>query len=217
MFTVCYSAKGGQGCTAVTATLALLEPDTLVIDVGGDLPALLGLCEPHGPGICDLLADNQPVDRATLAAITIDTGTIRVIPAGQTPAHAVPTDRWSELANALTSDSRAVFLDAGTNTVAASLQADRRLLVVRACYLALRRAIALPIRPDVVIVIVEPGRALSVADIESALGVPVAAEIPIDPAVARAIDAGLFAARLPRQLRHAFGNLAVDPDAARRV
>jgi MinD-like ATPase involved in chromosome partitioning or flagellar assembly len=213
MFTVCYSPKGGQGCTAATATLALLETDALVIDVGGDLPALLGLPEPHVPGICDLLTDTAPVDLATLTAITIEIGTIRLIPTGLSPAHEVPAERWTELANLLAADGRAVFLDAGTNTAAASAAADRRLLVVRACYIALRRAIALPVQPDMAIVLVEPGRALSVADIESALGVPVAAEIPIDPAVARAIDAGLFAARLPTQLRRALGNLAVDPQA----
>ena len=45
--------------------------------------------------------------------------------------------------------------------------------------------------------VAEPGRALRVPDIERAIGVPVVATISHDPAVARAVDAGLLAARLP--------------------
>jgi hypothetical protein len=62
-------------------------------------------------------------------------------------------------------------------------------------------------------VIVEPGRAFSVTDIESAFGIPVTAEIPIDPAIAWAIDAGLFATRLPRQLGRVLAHLATGPEA----
>jgi hypothetical protein len=148
MFTVCSSPKGGQGCTTVTAALAVIEPDALVIDVGGDLPALLGLPEPAGLGVCDLLADTQPIDLAALDTITVTTDTIRLVPAGQTPASEVRAGRWTELANVVARQRRTVFLDAGTNTVAASVPADRRLLMVRACSLALRRAIALPVRSD---------------------------------------------------------------------
>ena len=74
------------------------------------------------------------------------------------------------------------------------------LLVTRACYLALRRAVATPWRPDGVVLVAEPGRALHGPDIERAVGVPVVATISHDPAVARAVDAGLLAARLPRML-----------------
>jgi hypothetical protein len=80
MFTVCYSAKGGQGCTTVTAALAVLEPDAIVIDIGGDVPTVLGFPEPYGLGICDLLADTQPIDLATLdkrlcCVVGLDRGT----------------------------------------------------------------------------------------------------------------------------------------------
>jgi hypothetical protein len=67
---------------------------------------------------------------------------------------------------------------------------------------------ASPLRPSEVVVVREPGRSLSRHDIESALGAPVRAEIEADPAVARAVDAGLLMARrlprsLERGLRHA--------------
>lgn len=216
MLTVCYSPKGGQGCTTVTAALAAHEPDALLIDIGGDLPALLGIPEPAGPGICDLLTTTDPIDARSLAAITIDAGPACLIHAGSTPPTDVHSRRWDELADTLRSSYRTVFLDAGTNHHAAVI-ADRRVMVVRACYLALRRAVAVDVRPDRVILIVEPGRALTTVDVEAALGVPVAAEIPFDPAISRAIDAGLFTARLPIALRHELVDLAGEPDAAPRV
>ena len=50
---------------------------------------------------------------------------------------------------------------------------------------------AIDVRPTGVVLIDEPGRALTSRDVEHALGVPVVAEARLDPAVARAVDAGL--------------------------
>jgi hypothetical protein len=81
------------------------------------------------------------------------------------------------------------------------------LLVTRACYLALRRALDPPLRPSGVVLVTEPGRALDRGDVERVVGAPVRAEVGFDPAVARAVDAGLLVSRLPRglerSLRHA--------------
>jgi hypothetical protein len=74
------------------------------------------------------------------------------------------------------------------------------LLVIRPCFLALRRATQASCRPSGVILVREPGRALRTRDVEHALGVGVVAEVDVDPAVARAVDAGLLQARLPRPL-----------------
>jgi hypothetical protein len=78
--------------------------------------------------------------------------------------------------------------------------ATRSVLVTRPCYLALRRALAAPIRPSEVVLLTEPGRSLTRRDVEDALGAPVVAEVAVDPQVARAVDAGLLATRLPRGL-----------------
>jgi hypothetical protein len=77
------------------------------------------------------------------------------------------------------------------------------LLVIRPCYLALRRALAAPIRPSGVILVEEPGRSLGPSDVSDVLGVPVRARVPWDRAVARSVDAGLLAARVPRNLERA--------------
>ncbi len=71
--------------------------------------------------------------------------------------------------------------------------ASDSLLVTRACYLSLRRLVAGPVRPSGVVLVTEAGRALGRADVEDVVGVPVVAEVPIEPAVARAVDAGLLA------------------------
>ena len=77
-----------------------------------------------------------------------------------------------------------------------------------ACYLALRRAVALEARPSGVVLIEEPGRALRARDVEAAIDAPVVATLALDPAVARAVDAGLLAARLPRLIQRELRNAA---------
>jgi hypothetical protein len=65
------------------------------------------------------------------------------------------------------------------------------------------RALGAPVRPSGVVLVSEPRRALGRRDIEDVLGVPVAAEIALDDAVARSVDAGLLARRVPRVLERA--------------
>lgn len=77
---------------------------------------------------------------------------------------------------------------------------DATYLVTKPCYLALRRVADDPYRPTGIVVVSEKGRALDVHDVESLVNRPVIAEIPVDPAVARAVDAGTFASRRPRVL-----------------
>ena len=92
--------------------------------------------------------------------------------------------------------------------LAVAAAASMSLLVLRPCYLALRRAAAFPLRPSGVVLLEEPGRLLTVADIEAALGVPVKAKVAVDPHIARAVDAGSFGARVPRRLQRALRRAA---------
>ena len=78
--------------------------------------------------------------------------------------------------------------------------------MTRPCYLALRRAVGVPFVPDHVVLIAEHQRALTERDVSLALALPVTS-VPYDPSIARAIDAGLLAARLPRCLAHAVAQL----------
>ena len=205
--TMCWAAKGGSGTSVVTAALALSLPrPTIVVDLAGDLPAVFGLPEPGGPGVHDWLVSDAPAEQ--LHDLTIGVcDDVTLVPAGDGHHRAgggtssgVGGHRWEELLSALVSDDHRVVIDAGTGVPPGALHdlVDRSLLVTRACYLALRRAVASPIRPSAVVLVSEPGRALRAVDVETALGAPVISTVGLDPAVARAVDAGLLAARLPR-------------------
>lgn len=206
---VCWSAKGGVGTTVVAASLALVLSRTrasLLVDLRGDAPAALGLPDHPGPGVAEWLgspdADAEALQRLAVPA----TETLQLIPRGNgaVPAAEHSLTQWQRLADALGRLDLAVVVDAGTGAPPAPLVrvADESLLVTRPCYLALRHAVALSVRPTGIIVLHEPGRALQATDIERAIGAPVVAEVPFDPVVARSVDAGLLASRLPRSMAH---------------
>jgi MinD-like ATPase involved in chromosome partitioning or flagellar assembly len=206
----CWSVKGGSGTTVVSVALALVlgrsSPDGAVLaDLAGDAPAVLGLADPAGPGIADWLAEPDAGADA-LRRLELDaTPSLRVLPWGGAPGQAMPDD--GERLAACLAGRRPVVADCGSRLAGAALalaaSATVSLLVVRPCYLALRRALAAPVCPSGVVLVREPGRALGRHDVEDVLGVPVRAEVAWDPAVARMVDAGLLGARVPRGLERA--------------
>lgn len=201
MISICFAAKGGSGTTVVTASMAIAATGPmLAVDLAGDLPAVLGLAEPDGPGALDWLRSSAPPVRLG-SLLTSATCGLTVLPRGAPGP--VPVERWPALAAWLTEWDGDVVVDAGTATPPAALlaRADRTLLVTRACYLALRAAVRQATRPTGVVLVDEPGRALRAPDIEAALGAPLVATVLVDPAIARAVDAGLLAGRLPAGLR----------------
>ncbi len=209
---LCWSAKGGSGTTVVSAALALVlshRCTALLVDLAGDSPAALGLAEPSGPGVADWLGSST-ADAAALHRLAVPaTDTLRLIPLGSTPVGtAVRAQRWDDLVAALGHDE--VVVDAGTGSPPPALlaAATHNLLVTRPCYLSLRRAVAAEVQPTGIVLIHEPGRALAARDVERALGAPVVVELQYDPAVARAVDAGLLASRLPRSLAHSLKSAA---------
>ncbi|MEJ7582797.1 MAG: hypothetical protein WKF43_01680 [Acidimicrobiales bacterium] len=161
----------------------------------------------------------MPAD--ALARLELDAGNgVSLLPRGTGPLALTATSsaRMEVLAGLLASDHRPVVADCGvlgSDAVAAGLAAGatHSLLVTRPCYLALRRVTGLPVRPSGVVLINEPGRALGRADVESVVGAPVRAEIGFDPTIARAVDSGVLAGRMPRQLDRALRAVA-DPLAA---
>jgi hypothetical protein len=215
MLFTCWSVKGGSGTSVVAASLALVlarsaaatpAPVTLV-DLDGDAPAVLGLAPPSGPGVVQWLGSDA--DPLALDHLAIEGAPgLRVVPRGPGPIPAAA--RWPLLAQHLAGGPAPAVVDAGSAGPPPGSLADAgtSVLVIRPCYLALRRAAGLPLRPDVVVMIDEPGRALRRRDVESVLGVKVRAHLELDPAVARAVDAGLLAGRLPAQLAHGLRRVA---------
>lgn len=197
------SAKGGSGATVTAASAALAlaaeHGRAVLVDLGGDAPAALGAAEPVGPGVNDWLAESSTASGQDLmlGANAVD-DRLMILHRGAPSIDGLP--RWSALAETLTGVPSPVVVDAGTLPVPELHEAATDvLLVIRPCYLALRRALGLP-RPSGVIVLVEAGRALSSRDIESVLSVSVVAEIGVDPSIARAVDAGLLSSRMPQLL-----------------
>jgi hypothetical protein len=202
VLTVCFTPKGGAGGSVVAAALALQVAASgqpcLLVDLAGDLAAVLGAAEDDGVGDWMAAADDVPID-ALRALETPVVDNLRLLRYG----NAEPAD-WSEdrrqlAISVFAARATAVIVDAGTGPRWWPEQVTT-IAVVRSCYLGVRRLTA-AVRPaDHVVVVEEAGRVLRRRDIEEAIGRPALA-IPWDPAVARAVDAGLLAHRLPRSLR----------------
>ncbi len=220
MLLACWAAKGGAGTTVVATALARLlaarDPSGAVLaDLAGDVPAVLGLPDPPGPGLAEWLAAGEGVPPDALGRLEVEgPGGLRVLPwAGGPPAaEPVPAERASVLAAVLAADPRRAVIDCGTGPVGAGLvaasAATTSLLVLRPCYLALRAALRAPLRPSGVVLVAEAGRALGAPEVEDVLGVPVRAVVGADPAVARAVDAGSLGDHLPRRLERALRDAA---------
>jgi MinD-like ATPase involved in chromosome partitioning or flagellar assembly len=217
MVIACWSVKGGSGTTVVAAALALRLARTstpaVLADLAGDAPAVLGAPEPQGPGLAEWLAAGPGVSPDALNRLLANVGPgLSLLAAGSGGLHNLTEADGDRLVAALAAmPQRTTVVDCGSTPSGVALGlaagATRSLLVVRPCFLALRRALAAPIRPSAVVLIEEPNRTLSAADVEDVLGVPVIL-VPWDQSVARAVDAGLLATRLPRPLERALRNAA---------
>jgi len=212
---VCWSVKGGSGTTVVSAALAFALSskhacNVRIIDMAGDTPAAIGMAQPTGPGIAEWLADEE-ADHNVLDNLVVPvTAHIGVIPRGNHQLQNFSQHRLSALGQAVTLCATRTVVDAGSglSMIPIAQYASMSILVIRPCYLALRRASVLEHTPHAVVLVTEPGRVLGKADVESVVGAPVIAEISLDPAVARAVDAGLLAGRVPTLLAQQLANVA---------
>ena len=215
-----WSVKGGVGVTSVAAMLAIARVEraepTVLVDLCGDLPALLGGHDldktDAAPGITDWCATPELAVTA-LARIERPVRTdLTIVPRGTglLSADAAP------LLQALGISQRRVIVDCG---VVGSQQdfcrqfvdgAPVSLLVVRECFLNLRAAQVSSFTPTAVVVVKERGRSLGRADVEAVTGAPVVAQIAVDACIARSLDAGLATAQLPRSLLRALGRVPLD-------
>jgi len=198
---VCWSVKGGSGTTVVASTIALMraaesQRGALLVDLAGDVPAVLGLAESSGPGINDWFANCDHGSRMTVQSIAIQaTANLQIITCGSKQLDAKENRNFTELCAALKSFDLPIIVDAGCGLPSPDLlaHASSSLLVTRPCYLSLRRAAQLSVSPTGIVLINEAGRALGKHDVEAVIGAPVVAEIDFDSAIARAVDAGLLA------------------------
>lgn len=202
-----WSSKGGAGCSVSAAALALLaceRGEVLLVDLAGEQGAVLGVADAGGPTLSDWLAATgaPPPDALARLERPVAPGLHLVAVDPRTEPDPAP-GRALLLAELLAAERRTVVVDLGlwsARWTPVVERAGRRILVTRLCYLALRRASTGP-SPSGVVVVAEPGRALGPSDVTAVVDAPVVAVVPVDPAVARLVDAGLLATRPPRPLR----------------
>lgn len=203
----CWSVKGGSGTSTVAAALALLvarssSEGVVLVDLGGDLSTVFGNESRQEPGVHDWLASGAGHDSLESLAVELGPG-LRLMPQGR-PTESEASGR---LVEALLALDNPVVVDCGPpdnklgRAVAAA--APMSLLVMRTCFLALRRAVASSTRPTDIVVVEEPGHPIRARDIAESLGFPMVTSLSWHPDVARAVDAATLVRRLPRPLSQA--------------
>ena len=211
---VCWSLKGGSGTTVVSAALALTlaqrnTATVRIVDLAGDIPSALGIAEPSGEGVTNWL---QLPQRDPIQSLQIPvTARVSLLPRGSGTLmhHDLTAEHCNALATELDTSSELTVVDAGSGHIPQLINnATTSLLVIRPCYLALRKAAHLAVKPHGIVLINEPGRSLGKRDVESVVGAPVLVELPLDPTIARCVDAGLLASRIPTMLSQHLAHVA---------
>jgi len=208
-----WSPKGGSGTSVVAAALSLQfarRAPTTLIDLAGDQTALLDVPVP-GAGIGDWIAAGAA--RESFAGLGAEvTPQLRLVPSGAFGSDA-GVHEADEVVHAV--GGRCTVVDAGTRGTSLARHMVERcasVLVIEPCYLALHRSTRddQAARADVVVLVQSPERVLTARDVEGALGRPVVVSVPRHASIARAVDAGVLAHRLPdvldrpiRRLLHA--------------
>ena len=210
MLLACWSPKGGSGTSVVVAASALSaarEGVVRIADLGGDQPSILGLTDDPPTGLREWLTVGVTAPVDALGRLAVAAGPqLRLLPAGTARIDGVDPEAGAALAVALRDDVPLTIVDAATADAPALDAivevADASIVVVRGCYLALRRAVRRPAvaRAAGAVLVEEAGRALGAREVSDVLGIPVLATVPVRSSTARAVDAGVLATRLPESL-----------------
>ena len=215
-----WSAKAGVGVSVTAALLALRTSSresngVVLVDIDGEQPLVLGSPLGSLDGLSDWLGDRARSPSGLLERVEDLGSGLSLLGRGRGPWPAL--DAVDHAITVLGDHPSPVIVDAGCvlgdgpsaevgrRFAAAS---TRSILVTRACYLALARSRDLPVVPSGLVLLREPDRALAAVDVEAAVGAPILASIDVDPAIARAVDAGLLAGRRPRGLDRALDAVA---------
>lgn len=224
MLTAFWSAKGGVGTTTtaalVAANVAKQGVRTIVVDLAGDMPAVLGVSNSQH-GLSDLVRLDSAATAEQIARVTQEVGTnLAVLARGAAPLEAdeqvALEPRLVGVLRVLRQRYEAVLVDCGCRcaagepdgasggwpALAALESAKTRVLVTRLCYLSAARSRAALVGRDdgytTLVVVREGGRALRLRDLEHALGLTASDVIELEPSISRLVDCGSLASRAPR-------------------
>jgi hypothetical protein len=214
-----WSPKGGSGTSVVTAACALVltrstatlrAPGARLVDLAGDQPAIFGLNADPDTGVADWLAIGPEAPTEALDRLAVEVAPdLALLPRGQSPRTLAPVaaaEAGAALGVALRDGPVPTLLDLGSASTPATRAllevSDIAIVVVRSCYLALRRTVRAPglERSHGIVLVEETGRSLQARAVGDVLDRPVLARVPIRIAVARAVDAGVLPMRMPEVL-----------------
>ena len=213
MIITCWSPKSGSGTSvtavAMAAISARMGKPTVLIDLGGDAAAILGLPTP-ALGLGDVIEAHSS---HTLRDVMVRAGEgLHLIASGFTDLPSPYSNRWGRIDQILgeIASEHLVLIDAGEFGLPEWLDSisDSTVVVIRPCYIALRRAAEhnrSDHLADAAIVVTERDRALTARDVSLVLGIPVVAEVPVHPDVSRRVDSGLLNSRVPDHLIDSLG------------
>ncbi len=226
MLLALWSPKGGSGTSVLVAAAALVlarrAEGARVADLVGDQPAIFGLASDPEAGLSEWLAAGAaaPVDALARFSVVAAPG-VALLPKGSDERVLAPlpsAEAGAALAVALRDGSVPTIVDAGRAEQPAHRAivevADASVVVLRGCYLALRRAVHSPLlaRSAGVVLVEEGGRSLGASEVADVLDRPVIARLPVRAPIARAVDAGVLASRLPDPLARSAARLLVRLD-----
>jgi len=218
MLLALWSPKGGSGTSVLTAACALVlargpAGGCRIADLDGDQAAIFGLSGEPELGLADWLGagPEAPVEALDRMAVEVAPG-VALLASGaadHTLAPRATAEAGAALAVALRDLPVPVVADCGGASDPATRAlvevADASVVVLRGCYLALRRAVRSPVlaASSAAVLVDEPGRSLTRREIADVLGAPVIARVPVRDTIARAVDAGVLSSRLPDVLARA--------------
>jgi hypothetical protein len=218
MLLALWSPKGGSGTSVFAAACAVVlargpAGGCRVADLGGDQPAIFGLAGEPELGLVDWMeaGPEAPLDALDRMHVEVAPGVVLLATGGgdRTLRPRAAAEAGAALAVALRDAPVPVVADCGAADDPAGRAvvevADVSVVVVRGCYLALRRAVRSPVLGAAAgaVLVDEPGRSLTRREISDVLGLPVLARVPVRDTVSRAVDAGVLASRLPDVLGRA--------------
>lgn len=217
-----WSVKGGAGVTVNAAAVAIAAtargPVTLV-DLRGDLPAVLGgHGRPWGPGVHEwFAAPDHPVAALDRLVEPLD-DRLGLLPRGDAATLGCP-ERSADFVEWSRARAGTVVVDAGVcftpgadptrdELVEALIAVGSSWLVTRACQLSLHRAERCAPLSDGIVLVDEPGHAAHRRDVVRLLDRPLVARVETEPRIAQLVDAGTLLRRPPRRLVKSFRRFA---------
>jgi cellulose biosynthesis protein BcsQ len=218
-----WSPKGGSGTSVLAAAASIVvarAPNGAVrlADLDGDQPAIFGLGVEPSVGLLDWLdaGVGAPTDALDRLTVEVMPG-LALLPRGGSERVLAPVaaaEAGAALAVGLRDGAVPTLADCGRAAEPATRAlvevADVAVVVVRGCYLSMRRALRAPAlrRTSGIVLVEEPERSLAEKDVTRVLGLPVLARVPYRTGAFRAVDAGVLTTRLPESLGRAAGRFA---------